>query len=150
MSNTAKSVGGGPIRDARQLGYPKMALLGLQHMFAMFGATVLVPLISGLSVQVTLIGVGVGTLIFHLLAKGRVPVFLGSSFAFLVGIQLVTNPDYGIYAGTGMSQQDKLAYATGGIVVAGLIYLLVALIIKVVGVKKVMRYIPPVVTAPMQ
>jgi len=77
-----KQIAGEPIRDARALGYPKMMLLGLQHMFAMFGATILVPLLSGLSVQVTLIGVGVGTLIFHLLTRGRVPVFLGSSFAF--------------------------------------------------------------------
>jgi len=149
MAGSTKPITDAPITDARRLGYPKMALLGLQHMFAMFGATVLVPLISGLSVQVTLIGVGVGTLIFHYFAKGRVPVFLGSSFAFLVGIQLITNPNYGIYAGTDMTHQEKLSYATGGIFVAGLIYLVLALIIKLVGVRKVMRYLPPVVTAPI-
>ena len=132
----------------RTWGYTKMAILGLQHMFAMFGATILVPLLSGLSVQVTLISVGVGTIIFHLFAKGRVPAFLGSSFAFLVGIQLITNPEIGVYAGTGMSEQVKLAYATGGILVAGLVYLVFAALVKVIGVKNFMKYMPPVVTAP--
>lgn len=134
--------------DEKKLSYPKMGILGLQHMFAMFGATILVPLISGLSVQVTLIGVGVGTLIFHLLAKGKVPAFLGSSFAFLVGIQLVTDPAEGIFAGTGMAVEEKLAYATGGILVSGLVYLLFAAIVKLVGVKTFMKFMPPVVTAP--
>ncbi|MCL1998133.1 MAG: uracil-xanthine permease [Turicibacter sp.] len=132
-----------------QLGTPKTLLLGLQHMFAMFGATVLVPLISGLSVQVTLIGVGVGTLIFHLLSKGRVPAFLGSSFAFLVGIQAITDPVFGIYAGSGMTQAEKLQYACGAIFVASLVYLLMAWLIKTVGVKKVMKFLPPVVTGPV-
>ena len=128
--------------------YPKMAILGLQHMFAMFGATILVPLLSGLSVQVTLVSVGIGTLIFHFFAKGRVPAFLGSSFAFLVGIRLITDPYTGIFAGTLMSQQEKLAYATGGIFISGMVYLLFAGIIKLVGVKKFMEIMPPVVTAP--
>ncbi|MCL2557230.1 MAG: hypothetical protein FWE09_02000 [Treponema sp.] len=132
----------------KRLSYPKIGILGLQHVFAMFGATILVPLISGLSVQVTLVGVGVGTLVFHLLAKGRVPAFLGSSFAFLVGIQLITDPVSGVFAGTGMSQQEKLAFATGGIIVSGLVYLLVALLIRLVGVKNFLRFVPPVVTAP--
>ena len=135
-------------KTGSELSYPKMGILGLQHMFAMFGATILVPLISGLSVQVTLIGVGVGTLIFHFFAKGRVPAFLGSSFAFLVGIQLITDPNAGIFAGMAMSQQEKLAYATGGILISGLVYLLVALLIRLVGVKNFMKYMPPVVTAP--
>ena len=77
------------IRDARQLGLPKMLLLGLQHTFAMFGATVLVPIITGLSVSTTLLMAGLGTLLFHLLTKGKVPVFLGSSFAFLGGYAAV-------------------------------------------------------------
>jgi len=126
----------------------KTALLGLQHMFAMFGATILVPLLSGLSVQVTLIAVGIGTLIFHFFAKGRIPAFLGSSFAFLVGIQLITDPDAGVFAGTGMDMAEKLAYATGGIMVSGLLYLAAAGIIKVVGVKTFMKFMPPVVTSP--
>ena len=126
----------------------KTAILGLQHMFAMFGATILVPLISGLSVQVTLIAVGIGTLIFHFFAKGRIPAFLGSSFAFLVGIQLITDPETGIFAGSGMAQTEKLAYATGGIMISGLVYLPVAALIKAVGVKTFMRFMPPVVTSP--
>ncbi|MCL2602417.1 MAG: uracil-xanthine permease, partial [Treponema sp.] len=135
-------------KTGRGLSYPKMGILGLQHVFAMFGATILVPLISGLSVQVTLIGAGVGTLIFHFITKGRIPAFLGSSFAFLVGIQLITDPVSGIFAGTAMSHDEKLAYATGGIIISGLVYLLVALLIKLIGVKNFMRYMPPVVTAP--
>ena len=134
--------------DTKNLSHPKLALLGLQHMFAMFGATILVPLLSGLSVQVTLIAVGIGTLIFHFCAKGRVPAFLGSSFAFLVGIQMITDPEAGVFAGTAMSQADKLAYATGGIMVSGLAYLFFAGLVKVVGVKRFMQFLPPVVTAP--
>ena len=126
----------------------RRAIMGLQHLFAMFGATILVPLISGLSVQVTLVAAGVGTLIFHFLAKGKVPVFLGSSFAFLVGIGLITNPEIGVFAGEAMTQTEKLAYATGGILVAGFLYLLLAFIIKIVGVKTFMKYLPTVVTAP--
>jgi len=125
-----------------------MGILGLQHMFAMFGATILVPLLSGLSVQVTLVAVGIGTLIFHFFAKGRIPTFLGSSFAFLVGTQLITDPIEGIFAGTTMTQSEKLAYATGGILISALVYLLVAVLIKLIGVKKFMEYMPPVVTAP--
>jgi len=136
------------LNQNQEMSRPKMALLGLQHMFAMFGATILVPLLSGLSVQVTLVATGIGTLIFHLCSKGRVPAFLGSSFAFLVGIQLITNPDIGIFAGTDMLREEKLAYATGGILVAGILYLAFAGIIKLVGAKTFMKYVPPVVTAP--
>jgi uracil permease len=114
----------------------------------MFGATILVPLLTGLSVQVTLIGVGIGTLIFHFFAGGRVPVFLGSSFAFMVGIRLITDPAAGIFAGAEMERVEKLAYATGGILVAGLLYLVLALVVKLVGVKTFMKYLPTVVTAP--
>ena len=143
-----------PIRDARTLGAPKMLLLGLQHMFAMFGATILVPVLvnayfhgEGLSIQVTLICAGLGTLFFHLCSKLQVPAYLGSSFAFLGGFATVAELDTGIFAG--MSYGEKLPYACGGIVVAGALYLLLALVVKLVGIKKVMRFLPPVVTGPV-
>ena len=149
------------IRDARQLGVPKMLILGLQHMFAMFGATILVPILvnsyfvdacgegptRGLTVAVTLFCAGFGTLLFHVCAKFKVPAFLGSSFAFLSGFSTVAHLDSGMYAG--MSANDKAAYACGGVVVAGLLYLVLSLIIRMVGVKRVMRYLPPVVTGPV-
>ena len=149
------------IRDARQLGVPKMLILGLQHMFAMFGATILVPILvnsyfvdacgegptRGLTVAVTLFCAGFGTLLFHVCAKFKVPAFLGSSFAFLSGFSTVAHLDTGMYAG--MSANDKAAYACGGVVVAGLLYLVLSLIIRMVGVKRVMRYLPPVVTGPV-
>ena len=141
-----------PIRDARQLGLPKMLILGLQHMFAMFGATILVPiLVQGyglsLNIQTTLFFAGTGTLFFHVCAKLKVPAFLGSSFAFLGGYSTMAQMDSGIYAG--MSADEKLAYTCGGIVIAGLVYLILAAIIKFAGVKKVMRFLPPVVTGPI-
>ena len=141
-----------PIRDARKLGTPKMLVLGLQHMFAMFGATILVPILVQqyglpLDIQTTLFFAGIGTLFFHMCTKFRVPAFLGSSFAFLGGFSTMANLNTGIYAD--MSPQDKLAYTCGGIVVAGLLYLALALVIRLVGVKKVMRFLPPVVTGPI-
>ncbi|WP_312941793.1 uracil-xanthine permease family protein [Oscillibacter sp.] len=141
-----------PIRDARTLGIPKMMLLGLQHMFAMFGATVLVPIIvSGyglpLSIQTTLLFAGLSTLLFHACTKFKVPAFLGSSFAFLGGFAAVADLDGGKYAA--MTGAEKLPYALGGVVVAGLLYLVLALLFKVVGPYKVMRYFPPVVTGPI-
>ena len=141
-----------PIRDARKLGTPKMLVLGLQHMFAMFGATILVPILVQqyglpLDIQTTLFFAGSGTLFFHVCTKFRVPAFLGSSFAFLGGFSTMANLNTGIYAD--MSPQDKLAYTCGGIVVAGLLYLALALVIRLVGVKKVMRFLPPVVTGPI-
>ena len=140
------------IRDARSLGLPKMLILGVQHMFAMFGATILVPiLVQGyglpLNIQTTLFFAGVGTLFFHLCTKMQVPAFLGSSFAFLGGYMSMAGMNEGIYAG--MTAEDKLAYTCGGIVVAGLLYLVLAAVIKVVGVRKVMRFLPPVVTGPI-
>lgn len=142
------------VRDARTLGIPKMLLLGLQHMFAMFGATILVPILvnnyfngEGLSIQVTLICAGLGTLFFHLCTKLKVPAFLGSSFAFLGGFQAVANLDTGIFAD--MTMGEKLPYACGGIVIAGLLYLVLALIVQLVGVKRVMHFLPPVVTGPI-
>ena len=131
------------IYNAKELGYGKMFLLGLQHTFAMFGATVLVPLLTGLSVSTTLLWAGLGTLLFHFLTKGKVPAFLGSSFAFLGGYAAVAPLI------DGQSNIQMLPYACGGVVVAGALYLLIALLIKVVGVNKVMRFFPPVVTGPI-
>ncbi len=140
------------IRDARQLGVPKMLLLGLQHMFAMFGATILVPILVQsyglpLNIQTTLFFAGIGTLFFHVCSKFKVPAFLGSSFAFLGGFATIAGMSDGIYAE--MTPGGKLQYACGGIVVAGLLYLALALVVKAVGVRKVMRFLPPVVTGPI-
>ena len=157
MTNQTNDV----IRDAKQLGIPKMLILGLQHMFAMFGATILVPILvnsyftdacgegptHGLTVAVTLFCAGFGTLLFHVCSRFQVPAFLGSSFAFLGGFSTVANLNTGMYAT--MSVNDKAAYACGGVVVAGLMYLVLALIIRLVGVKRVMRFLPPVVTGPV-
>ncbi|MBQ9029737.1 uracil-xanthine permease [Candidatus Saccharibacteria bacterium] len=140
------------IYDARSLGVPKMLILGLQHLFAMFGATILVPILvngyfhgEGLSAQVTLFCAGFGTLLFHACTKFKVPAFLGSSFAFLGGFATVAElPEF-----EGMSYSEKLPYACGGIVVAGALYLVLALLIKALGVKRVMRFLPPVVTGPI-
>ena len=143
----------GAIRDARTLGLPRMLILGLQHMFAMFGATVLVPIIVQnqydlpLNTQTTLFFAGLGTLLFHVCTKMKVPAFLGSSFAFLGGFAAMGAMDSGMYAG--MDPAVKLQYACGGIVVAGLLYVVMAAIIKLVGVRKVMRFLPPVVTGPI-
>ena len=145
-----KELGHEAIYDARQLGTPRMLVLGLQHMFAMFGATVLVPiLVQGyglpLSIQTTLLFAGLGTLLFHVCTKFKVPAFLGSSFAYLGGFSTVaTMPAY-----EGLDPKTKLAYALGGIVIAGLLYLVLALLFKLLGAKKVMRYFPPIVTGPM-
>ena len=138
------------VTDARTLGIPRMLILGLQHLFAMFGATVLVPiLVQGyglpLSIQTTLLMAGLGTLLFHVCTKFKVPAFLGSSFAYLGGFSTVASmPAY-----DGLDPELKLAYALGGIVIAGLLYLVLALLFKVLGAKTVMRYFPPIVTGPM-
>ena len=147
-----KNLGHEAIYDARELGLPRMLVLGLQHLFAMFGATVLVPiLVSGyglpLSIQTTLLFAGLGTLLFHLCTRLQVPAFLGSSFAFLGGFEAVAKLDAGKFAG--MSGAEKLPYALGGVVVAGALYLVLALLFKLVGAKKVMRYFPPIVTGPI-
>ena len=152
MKEKKTSVGQQPIRDARTLGVPKMLILGLQHMFAMFGATVLVPILVQsyglpLSIQTTLFFAGIGTLFFHVCTKMRVPAFLGSSFAFLGGFAAMGAMDSGMYAA--MEPAEKLQYACGGIVVAGLLYVVLAAIIKAVGVHRVMHYLPPVVTGPI-
>lgn len=120
MSKDKMLVGQPPVTDARVLGIPKMLLLGLQHMFAMFGATILVPLLTGLSVSTTLLMAGVGTLLFHFLTKGRVPAFLGSSFAFLGGYAAVAPMI------DGKPNTEMLPYACGGVFVAGIVYLVIA------------------------
>ena len=141
----AKAQSNQAIYDARTLGRPKMLLLGFQHMFAMFGATVLVPALTGLSVSATLLFAGIGTLIFHLLTKKKVPAFLGSSFAFIGGYAAVV----AMGAAQGLDQTASLPYACIGVLFAGLMYFVLAGLIKVFGVKKVMRFFPPVVTGPI-
>lgn len=135
---------GAAIYDARTLGIPKMLILGFQHTFAMFGATVLVPILTGLDVSTTLLMAGLGTLLFHLLTKGKVPAFLGSSFAFLGGYAAVAP-----MLEDGSPNTEMLPYACGGVVVAGLVYLLLSGLIKLFGVKRIMRFFPPVVTGPI-
>ena len=133
------------IYDARALGRGKMFTLGLQHMFAMFGATVLVPVLTGLSMSATLLFAGLGTLIFHLMTKMKVPAFLGSSFAFLGGYASVV----AMGAEQGMDAAASLPYACIGVFCAGLIYFILAALIAAFGAKKVMRFFPPIVTGPI-
>lgn len=116
-----------------------MVLFGFQHMFAMFGATILVPVLTGLSVQATLLFAGLGTLLFHLLSKGKVPAFLGSSFAFIAG--------YAAIAPNG--EPELLPYACLGVACAGLLYLVLSALFRIFGANRVMRYFPPVVTGPI-
>ena len=139
MSKEKVVIGEEGLFDAKQLGVPKMLVLGLQHMFAMFGATVVVPALTGLDVSTTLLFAGLGTLLFHFLAKGKVPAFLGSSFAFLAG--------YWAIAPNG--ETELLPYACFGVACAGLLYLVLAALIKAFGTSKVMRYFPPIVTGPI-
>ena len=138
-----KNIGVEPIYNVKELGAPRAIILGIQHTFAMFGATVLVALLTGLSVSTTLLMAGLGTLLFHLLTKGKVPAFLGSSFAFLGG--------YGIVAPMvdGAANTEMLPYACGGVACAGLVYVILAGLIKAFGANKVMRFFPPIVTGPM-
>ena len=134
-----------PVYDARTLGAGKMTLLGVQHLFAMFGATILVPVITGLSVSATLLFAGLGTLIFHLCTKMKVPAFLGSSFAFLGGYATVTQ----MGMANGMTLAQALPYACIGVFFAGLMYFVVAALFKVFGPARVMKFFPPVVTGPI-
>ncbi|PWL94743.1 MAG: ABC transporter permease [Clostridiales bacterium] len=133
-----------PIIDARTLGTGKMLVLGLQHTFAMFGATVLVPILTGLPIATTLLMAGIGTLIFHLITKGKVPAFLGSSFAFLGGYAAVAP-----MLEDGTPNLEMLPYACGGVFCAGLVYLVLSAFIRGFGAKRVMRFFPPVVTGPI-
>lgn len=127
------------VYDARSLGRPKMAVLGIQHMFAMFGATVLVPALTGLSVSATLLFAGIGTLLFHLISGGNVPAFLGSSFAFLAGYWAIA-PE---------GEAGLLPYACFGVACSGILYVILSALIKVFGVNRVMRFFPPIVTGPI-
>ena len=126
------------IYDATTLGKPKMIVFGLQHMFAMFGATILVPVLTGLSVSATLLFAGLGTLLFHFLSKGKVPAFLGSSFAFIAG--------YAAIAPNG--EAELLPYACLGVACAGLLYLVLSALFRGFGALRVMKFFPPVVTGP--
>lgn len=149
MSNEKINVGKEPVYDARKLGYGKMGVLGFQHMFAMFGATVTVPLLTGLNVQTTLLMAGLGTLLFHLLTKFKVPAFLGSSFAFIGGYLAIAPLLPDADGKNTLPNLEMLPYACLGVVFAGLLYLVLALVIKLVGVSKVMKLFPPVVTGPI-
>ena len=133
------------IYDARQLGTGKVLTLGLQHMFAMFGATVLVPVITGLSMSATLLFAGLGTLVFHLLTKMKVPAFLGSSFAFLGGYAAIVS----MGEAQGLSIAESLPYACIGVFSAGIIYFILAGLFAAYGARKVMRFFPPIVTGPI-
>jgi len=136
MSKEGLHINHDGIRDVTQLGVPKMITLGIQHTFTMFGATVLVPIITGMNISVALFMAGIGTLLFHVITQGKVPAFLGSSFAFIAPILAV-------------AQTHGMEYAQGGIVVAGLIYLLLAGLIAVFGIERVLKFFPPVVTGPI-
>ena len=135
----------GAVCDARLLGKPKMLALGLQHMFAMFGATVLVPAITGLSVSATLLFAGLGTLLFHAITRFKVPAFLGSSFAFIGGYATVTE----MGTAQGLSTAEALPYACVGVFFAGLLYFVLAGLFSMFGARRVMRYFPPIVTGPI-
>ena len=137
------------IYDARQLGTGRMLILGLQHMFAMFGATVLVPLLTGLSVSTTLLCAGLGTLLFHLVTKGKVPAFLGSSFAYLGGFSIVAPMLADADGNLTVVNTKMLPYACAGVALSGILYLLVSLLISTFGIRRIMKFFPPVVTGPI-
>ena len=137
------------IYDARSLGGGKVLLLGFQHMFAMFGATVLVPALTGLSVSATLLFAGLGTLLFHLLSKGKVPAFLGSSFAFLGGYAAIAPMLADAQGNFTVPNKEMLPYACFGVACAGLLYVVLSALFKVFGAQKVMRFFPPIVTGPI-
>ena len=131
------------IYDAKSLGTGKVLVLGIQHLFAMFGATVLVPILTGLNVSTTLLFAGLGTLLFHLLTKGKIPAFLGSSFAFLGGYFTIAPMI------DGQSNVEMIPYACFGVVCAGVLYLIMSLLIKLFSTAKVMKFFPPIVTGPI-
>ena len=143
-----KTVINGPVYDARTLGKSRMLVLGLQHMFAMFGATVLVPMLTGLDIATTLLFAGLGTLLFHLITGGKVPAFLGSSFAFIGGYNAVRTVGLDA-AGQPIYNNDLLVYACFGVACAGLMYVVLSALFKAFGVNKVMRFFPPIVTGPI-
>lgn len=135
MSKTANKLNG-PIEDISLLGPVKGLTLGVQHVFTLFASTVLVPILTGLDIGVALVMSGIGTLIFHFITKGKVPAYLGSSFSFIAPI---------ILAG----ELFGLDYARGGIVVAGLMYIVIAGLVTVYGPEKILKFFPPVVTGPI-
>ena len=137
------------IYDARQLGTGRMLILGIQHMFAMFGATVLVPLLTGLSVSTTLLCAGLGTLLFHFITKKKVPAFLGSSFAYLGGFSIVAPMLADADGNLTVANTRMLPYACAGVAFSGLLYLVVSLLISTFGIRRIMRFFPPVVTGPI-
>ncbi len=139
MENKKAVIGEQPVYDAKELGAGRVAVLGIQHMFAMFGSTVLVPVLTGLPVSTTLLFAGLGTLLFHFLTKKKVPAFLGSSFAFLAGY----------FAIAPHGEPELLPYACFGVAMAGLMYLVLAGLFKAFGANRVMKYFPPVVTGPI-
>lgn len=141
--NSKTALGENGIYDARALGLPKVLLLGLQHMFAMFGATILVPMLTGLDVSTTLLFAGLGTLLFHLITKGKVPAFLGSSFAFLGGYAAIAPMNDGV------ANKALLPYACFGVACAGILYLVLSALIKIFGTGRVMKFFPPIVTGPI-
>lgn len=141
MANPEKNMD--VVYDSRTLGRPKQFLLGVQHLFAMFGATVLVPALTGLDVANALLFAGLGTLLFHLITGRKIPAFLGSSFAFIGGYNAIRT------LADGTVDNNLLPYACFGVACAGLVYLVVALLFKVFGASKVMRYFPPIVTGPV-
>ena len=143
-----KTVINGPVYDARTLGKPRMLVLGLQHMFAMFGATVLVPMLTGLDIATTLLFAGLGTLLFHLITGGKVPAFLGSSFAFIGGYNAIRTIGVDA-AGQPIYNNDLLVYACFGVACAGLMYVILSALFKAFGVNKVMRFFPPIVIGPI-
>ena len=147
MANPEKKLDA--VYDARTLGTPRMLVLGLQHLFAMFGATVLVPALTGLSVSTTLLFAGLGTLLFHLVTGGKVPAFLGSSFAFLGGYAAIAPKLLDEAGNATIANLEMLPYACMGVAVAGLIYLAMALLFKCFGANRVMKFFPPIVTGPV-
>ncbi len=148
MNTNNEKLGEKGVYNALELGRGKAVILGLQHMFAMFGSTILVPMLTGLDVSTTLLFAGLGTLLFHLVTKKKVPAFLGSSFAFLGGYAALTAME-GTPAANGLTSAQLLPYACFGVACAGLLYLVLALLIKLFGSTKVMKYFPPVVTGPI-
>lgn len=133
MANLKKNA---PIEDISSLGYGKQLTLGVQHVFTLFASTVLVPILTGLDVGVALIMSGIGTLLFHYITQGKVPAYLGSSFSFIAPLTIAAEL-YGLPA------------ARGGIVVAGIIYIIIAGLIGKFGPEKILKYFPPVVTGPI-
>ena len=130
------------IYDARQLGAGRMFILGVQHMFAMFGATVLVPLLTGLSVSTTLLCAGLGTLLFHLITKKKVPAFLGSSFAYLGGFSIVAPMLADADGNLTVVNTKMLPYACAAVAFSGLVYLVASLLISTFGIRRIMRFFP--------